>query len=50
MACSACRGSGRKGGSTMTCYTCNGVGAVPDTQARARISRRSAQQITHLFY
>jgi DnaJ-class molecular chaperone len=28
--CGDCHGSGHKGGTTLTCYTCTGLGVLPD--------------------
>lgn len=39
MACSGCRGSGRKGGTTLTCYDCGGLGVVPDTRETFKKAR-----------
>jgi len=32
MACVDCHGSGHKRGTTLTCYTCAGLGAIPDAR------------------
>lgn len=39
MMCSSCRGCGQKGGTTLTCYDCGGLGAVPDTRETFRKAR-----------
>ena len=42
-----CRGSGQKGGTTLTCYTCTGLGVVPDVREdfkEARLEIRKAQE------
>jgi len=45
--CNSCRGSGQKGGTTLTCYDCGGLGIVPDTREtfiRAREEIKEAQE------
>ena len=47
MACSSCRSSGQKRGTTLTCYDCEGLGVVPDTREtfiRAREEIKEAQE------
>jgi len=47
MSCNSCRGSGQKGGTTLTCYDCGGLGVVPDTREtfiRAREEIKQAQE------
>ena len=47
MFCNSCRGSGQKGGTTLTCYDCGGLGVVPDTREtfiRAREEIKQAQE------
>jgi len=47
MACSSCRGSGQKRGTTLTCYDCGGLGVIPDTREtfiRAREEIKEARE------
>ena len=40
MTCRDCRGLGQKRGTTLTCYTCGGLGVLPDTREEVRRARR----------
>lgn len=40
MTCSECHGSGQKGDTTLTCFTCSGTGVVPDVRQELRAARQ----------
>lgn len=42
MSCRDCRGSGKKGGTTLTCFTCGGLGVVPDS---SKIFKKAQKEI-----
>ena len=44
MTCRDCRGTGHKGGTTLTCYSCSGLGVVPDMREELQQAR---QEIAH---
>lgn len=45
MICSDCRGFGQKRGTTLTCYTCAGLGVIPDTRQELRQARQEIKKI-----
>jgi len=44
MACGDCRSSGQKRGTTLTCYTCAGLGVIPDTREELRQARQEIRK------
>ncbi len=44
MTCGDCRGSGQKRGTTLTCYTCTGLGVVPDTRQELQEVRQELRK------
>ncbi len=40
MICNDCHGSGHKSGTTLTCYTCTGVGVIADARAELQEARQ----------
>jgi len=38
--CFDCHGSGHKGGTTLTCYNCTGLGVIPDSREELMEARR----------
>jgi DnaJ-class molecular chaperone len=44
MVCGHCRGSGQKRGTTLTCYTCAGLGVVPDTREELKKARQEIRK------
>ena len=40
MLCADCHGSGQKRGTTLTCYTCRGIGVVPDAREELKDVRQ----------
>ncbi len=44
MACGDCRGSGQKRGTTLTCYTCAGLGVVPDMREELKEARQKIRK------
>lgn len=45
MACGDCRSSGQKRGTTLTCYTCAGLGVIPDTREELRQARQEIRKV-----
>ncbi|MDP1760106.1 MAG: hypothetical protein Q8L01_01455 [Candidatus Woesebacteria bacterium] len=45
MACGDCRSSGQKRGTTLTCYTCAGLGVIPDTREELRRARQEIRKV-----
>ncbi|HVB60566.1 MAG TPA: hypothetical protein VNE61_05155 [Ktedonobacteraceae bacterium] len=45
LVCGDCHGSGRKGGTTLTCYTCAGKGVVPDIRQELREARAEIRKV-----
>ena len=45
MACADCHASGQKRGTILTCYTCRGLGVVPDVQEEFREARQEIRRI-----
>jgi len=44
MVCGDCRGSGQKRGTTLTCYTCTGLGVVPDIRKDLKEAREQIRK------
>src|SRR5713226_7810045 len=44
MACGDCRGSGQKGGTALTCYTCAGQGVDPDVREEMKEARQGIRK------
>lgn len=44
MTCSDCHESGQKAGTTLTCYTCTGLGVVPDTREELKEARQEIRK------
>lgn len=45
MACGDCRSSGQKRGTTLTCYTCAGLGVIPDTREELKAARQEIRKV-----
>lgn len=45
MACGDCRSSGQKRGTTLTCYTCAGLGVIPDTREELKQARQEIGKV-----
>lgn len=45
MVCPDCHGSGRKGGTTLTCYTCTGLSVVPDIRKELAEAREAIRKV-----
>lgn len=45
MACGDCHGSGQKRGTSLTCYTCAGLGVIPDTREELRQARQEIRKV-----
>lgn len=45
MTCGDCHGSGRKSGTTLTCYTCIGLGIVPDIRKDLQAAREAIRKV-----
>lgn len=45
MLCADCHGSGQKRGTTLTCYTCRGIGVVPDAREDLKEARQEISSV-----
>ncbi len=45
IACGDCRRSGQKRGTTLTCYTCAGLGVIPDVQKELKDARQEIRNV-----
>jgi len=45
MACGDCRSSGQKRGTSLTCYTCAGLGVIPDTREELKAARQEIRKV-----
>ncbi len=45
MACGDCRSSGQKRGTSLTCYSCAGLGVIPDTREELKAARQEIRKV-----